>query len=291
MTIDADKQAEADFKSGFDDPSATPRGKKPASVDPVDDDTETGEDPAETADAAAGVTGVAAGATDAIATTAEADGAAAVIDPAAAADPAAGVIRPKPRKATRLTPEEVENLRALAAEVPEQKKQLSKAFGTIGSLTKQLNDMKSASEEKTKAAEPPPTPEEMIERRIRKEAMADLEEDYPDWREIVGASEKPDPEHPFRKWLATQPAEYQTKINASNSARTISRAIEKFKDATKESPQTNQRPNQATDAAGEKAAAARRNLIANNVTPKTAGALPAKGKTANDEFAEGFASG
>ena len=67
--------------------------------------------------------------------------------------------------------------------------------------------------------------------------MAHLAKTYPDWREIVGAvdisKQQPDPNNPFRKWLATRNAAYQKKINDTNSPREIEKAIVLFRASTK----------------------------------------------------------
>ncbi len=63
-----------------------------------------------------------------------------------------------------------------------------------------------------------------------------LEDAYPDWRTIVGAvdvtKDQPDPENPFRKWLGTKDAAYQDRINGSESAAVIGRAIRLFQRET-----------------------------------------------------------
>jgi hypothetical protein len=63
--------------------------------------------------------------------------------------------------------------------------------------------------------------------------MAHLVKAFPDWRTIVGAvdirKQQPDPNNPFRKWLATKDALYQAKINGTNSPREIEKAIALFR--------------------------------------------------------------
>jgi hypothetical protein len=113
------------------------------------------------------------------------------------------------------------------------------------------------------------------------EALADA---YPDWREIVGAVDikttQPDAANPFRKWLATKDATYQARINGTESARVIERAIETFRQETKR-----------TVGPASTAADARRQQIAAAVQPRGDGAAPSAGKSDDDEFSAGFKSG
>lgn len=64
-----------------------------------------------------------------------------------------------------------------------------------------------------------------------------LEDEYPDWKRIVGqvdiSKQQPDAANPFRKWLATKDAGYQKRLNDTNSAAVISRAIRTFQAETK----------------------------------------------------------
>jgi hypothetical protein len=66
--------------------------------------------------------------------------------------------------------------------------------------------------------------------------MAHLVKTYPDWRATVGAvdirKQRPDPNNPFRKWLTTKDAAYQTKINGTNSPREVEKAIALFRAET-----------------------------------------------------------
>jgi hypothetical protein len=112
-----------------------------------------------------------------------------------------------------------------------------------------------------------------------------LEDNHPNWRAIVGVDDegKHDPNNPFRKWLAAQPAEYQTKINETHSAIVISNAIGKFQASTKaaETPSAQPAPK----------VAARKDRIQAAVQPKGDGGQPPPPKTADDDFAEGFRTG
>lgn len=70
-----------------------------------------------------------------------------------------------------------------------------------------------------------------------KREMEALDDEHPEWRKIVGAVDitktKPDPNNAFRKWLATKDAAYQQRLNSSDSAAVISRAIRRFQAETK----------------------------------------------------------
>lgn len=114
-----------------------------------------------------------------------------------------------------------------------------------------------------------------------------LEDNHPTWREIVGTVDsegKHDPNNEFRKWLVTQPVEYQTKINGTNSAAVISNAIDKFQ--ASKSPATPSAP-----AAPTPKEAARKSRIESAVQPKGDGGQPPPAKTADDDFQQGFQSG
>lgn len=113
-----------------------------------------------------------------------------------------------------------------------------------------------------------------------------LEDNHPTWREIVGAVSdgQHDPNNEFRKWLATQPVEYQTKINGTNSASVISNAIDKF--------QASKTPTaQPVPPAPAPKDVARKNRIEGAVQPKGDGGQPPPAKTDVDEFNEGFKTG
>lgn len=115
-----------------------------------------------------------------------------------------------------------------------------------------------------------------------------LEDVHPTWREIVGAAESPDKidaSQPYRKWLATQPAEYQQKINSTNSATIIGKSIDKFLKA-QEAPAPAQQKPAPKDAA-------RIDRIKDAITPRGDGSPPSGGgaNTEVDHFNAGFASG
>jgi hypothetical protein len=130
-----------------------------------------------------------------------------------------------------------------------------------------------------------------IDAVIEATETAALVDTYPDWRKIVGAPEdnapadwKADPANEFRKWLDTQPAAYQQKINTTRSARVITRAIDQFK-----ASQTAPKP--AAPAPQPAKPVDRRARIAGAVLPKGDGGPVRSPKTANDELMEGFVEG
>lgn len=108
------------------------------------------------------------------------------------------------------------------------------------------------------------------------EALEDL---HPTWREIVGSG--PEDDKPFRKWLATQTPEYQHRINATNSAVIIGRAIDKFLKAQTAPAPTPPAPK----------VVARKDRIADAIQPRGDGNPPPPSKTATDDFHAGFADG
>lgn len=119
---------------------------------------------------------------------------------------------------------------------------------------------------------------------LQAEALA---EDHPNWRDIVGvvdAQGKHDPNNAFRKWLVTQPVDYQQKINATDSAVVISKAIDKF--------QSSMAPNNpAVPPVKDPKTVARQGRIQDALQPKGDGGQPPPSKTAADEFEDGFKTG
>ncbi len=112
----------------------------------------------------------------------------------------------------------------------------------------------------------------------QREALDDV---HSDWREIIGVSDAgPIPDTAFRKWLATQPTEYQTKINNTNSSAVLSRAIDKFQAAATPPPKPPAPKNTAQS-----------DRFRNAVQPKGDGGQPGPTKTEDDAFNEGFRSG
>ena len=130
--------------------------------------------------------------------------------------------------------------------------------------------------------------EAKLNKRVLELAAEDLADEFPDWQKIVGAvdttkGEKPDPNNPFRKWLSTKPKEYQDRINSTNSAGVITRAIRMFKSEEKKTAP-------APAPKDTKKAEVRTSRIADAVRPKGDGGH-APGKNADDEFEDGFKTG
>lgn len=116
-----------------------------------------------------------------------------------------------------------------------------------------------------------------------------LEDSHPDWRKIVGAidvskDERPDPNNQFRKWLGTKDAAYQAKINGTNSAAIIARAIDLFEKEKAAPPKAPAKP--ATDPKTQQ----RADRIKGAVQPKGDGRPPAPDEK-DDEFEAGFKAG
>jgi len=67
--------------------------------------------------------------------------------------------------------------------------------------------------------------------RVKSEIAAEtLDETNPDWKQIIGLPDENGaiPETDYRKWLSTQPPEYQARIGDSFSPIVIGRSIDKF---------------------------------------------------------------
>ena len=113
-----------------------------------------------------------------------------------------------------------------------------------------------------------------------------LEEDHPNWREIVGNPDDKDNE--FRKWLSGQSESFRKRVENSRRASVASDAISKFLDHKAAADKAAEKQREADEAARkEKDSRARRFEAA--ATPKAAGGH-AKGKSEDDEFEEGFNS-
>lgn len=107
-----------------------------------------------------------------------------------------------------------------------------------------------------------------------------LETQHEDWREVVGMPEKdgePAPETEYRKWLATQPTDYQQKVGGSWSHKVIGESITKFKKAQS-----------AAEAARQRSQDRREQLAAAVPARGDASAAQPKGKS---KFAEGWDEG
>lgn len=121
--------------------------------------------------------------------------------------------------------------------------------------------------------------------REAKRELKVLDEEYPDWRTIVGAvnvreNQQPDPNNPYRKWLATKPPAYQERLNNSESAAVITNSIRLFQSETKAAgkPAVPARPR-------DEARAAR---IAGAIQPRGDNGGAAAGPSEDDEFEAGF---
>lgn len=189
--------------------------------------------------------------------------------------------------------------------------ELSQDFGELAGQTvagfnrflKRLKVKGTAEPEEVKPATQTPTVDresiikELKQERIKLEIEA-LNDLHPDWRVIVGqnivdgkvvlgddGNAVLDPNSEFRKWLATQPENYQATINSTSSASITSRAIDKFKAAKAAAKPFAQPAPKPKDAA-------RTDRIRENVQPRgTGGAAPGPTtKSAQDHFDEGYAS-
>lgn len=128
--------------------------------------------------------------------------------------------------------------------------------------------------------------ESMLSQYQARREIEALEDAWPDWRTIVGAvdvsKEQPNPDNPFRKWLGTKDAAYQQRINGSESAQVIGRAIRLFQNETKAVP--------AKPAAATPRDTTRADRIRAAVQPRGDNAGAASGKSDDDEFLAGFNS-
>lgn len=244
-------------------------------------------------------------------------------EPEAAPDkaPAAAEVKPEYVQVTAADWAEVQ---AAARKTASYDAQLSKAFGTIGNLQKQIAESRKDAPAATRKVEIPKaafevmakdfpelaehnraaleaalsglkldgdgTDESKLEKAltglITKKEMEGLEDTYPDWRTLVGAPQKegdqPDLGAPYRKWLASKPAEYQAKLNETDSPAAIQRSITLFRRETRATPKP---------AAPEKPReAARADRIRAAVQPRGDGAAATPGKSDVDEFEAGFAN-
>ena len=118
--------------------------------------------------------------------------------------------------------------------------------------------------------------------KIAEREIEALEDAHPDWRAVVGAvdvsKEQPDPNNPFRKWLAGKDDAYQNRVNSTESATVIARAIQRFQNETKAATRTTGTPRDAVRAERIQAA----------VQPRGDGGVPTSSNTREDAFAAGF---
>jgi hypothetical protein len=195
----------------------------------------------------------------------------------------------------QLTKTELEELRAAAAKTAGYDQQFARINGTLGNIRQNIakpaaeatagqQPVKEGAEVKTPSTD---ANVDVISDSIRNHEVGVLAAEYPNWREIVGAPDKDgnvNKDHPYRVWLAAQPAAYQAKINDSNSALIIMRSIEKFNEDTAKAAATkaNVKSPQAE---------ARRTVIKNAIQPRGDGGQPPPAKTEDDYFNEGFRTG
>jgi hypothetical protein len=298
----------------------TRHGNAAATEQPMnpDDDTTT-LDAASEADFDSGFTGKPA---DKPAAT---EGKPAKTEAATAAPEGATVAAEETPEFIQVTKKDWDEIRAAAAKTASYDQQLSRVFGTLGNLQKLVQGFQAQTPKGGKVEIPATAfaqmekdfPELAAQTRAALEAalagvhgtgtaaaaiddskvetmmaaytakreIEALEDAYPEWRTIVGAvsaaGEQPDMTNPFRKWLASKDAAYQARVNASESAAVISRAIRLFQNETKAAKPT---------AAATPRNDARAERIRAAVQPRGDGAGVPAGKTADDDFLEGFNS-
>lgn len=172
----------------------------------------------------------------------------------------------------------------LAKEFPELGALALKAFKTFASKLKGTAPVAPVA-----IAPDPKEIESTVTARLVALQTEALDDDRPNWREVVGTQES---KNAYRTWLATQPPEYQAKLASTNSAIVISRSILKFEDAKAAADKAAaSAAEKATKAAAEKAAAdKRRGVIAAAVPPRGDGGHAGAG-TPEDDFEKGFKEG
>jgi hypothetical protein len=110
---------------------------------------------------------------------------------------------------------------------------------------------------------------EVAQEQYAREQLAWMQ---PEWEDIVGP---PNTNTEYRQWLATQPEEYQRKMNDTNSPYAIDTSIKQFQADTQATPKAQ--------------AASRSNRFKAAVQPRGAGGVASKpGRSDDDEFNEGF---
>lgn len=145
----------------------------------------------------------------------------------------------------------------------------------------------------TGAAQSPTQPVDIgaeVEKVLTGREKQALEENHPTWRDIVGAvnvsaGDQIPETNPFRQWLATQSADYQKKINDTNSPAVVQNAIERFLAAKPaQAPPSPKPPDRG---------AARRAVIEDAITPRADGNPPPLNspQSAEEAFATGFKVG
>lgn len=145
---------------------------------------------------------------------------------------------------------------------------------TVTGFNRVLSKVKGTGEFDPKAFEQKVTERVTQEtQQIKLDLMDSVRED---WREVVNSE-------PYKQWLATQPAEYQTQVLDSWSPRTVLGSIKSFETAT--TPPV-------TPAAPDPTPPTRSRRLAAAVAPKSAGGTGSPtAKTEDDYFNEGFTTG
>lgn len=231
--------------------------------------------------------------------------------PATEAPPAVETKAPEYVQLTRQEVDELKaSLKAATDKAASHDKQFSTWFGTVGRYEALLKEVQAKQSETTgklssaafdklkeqfpeladmtreavtnALADKAPAVDRSEIERLRAEKleaeMEALEDAHSDWRELIGAAApgQANPEHPFRKWLASKDEAYQTRINKTESAVVLLRAIDRFQTETKKP---------AKPAPDTARADARRERIEAGVTQRGDGARPSSGPTtAEDAF-------
>lgn len=220
---------------------------------------------------------------------------------------------PPPPKLAQITEDEYQDLVAKAARVDELQSKIDKSFGSFGQkikaiteqlqtggarvevtddivaeLTEEFPEMgglvrkafeKFAEKIPTAAAAPAIDLSQVEQRAIARAkleiAREALDETHAGWADVVGLPDEKGviPDTDFRKWLATQPEDYQQRVSRSFQPATIAKALDAFNESKKKA---------------DAQAAARRARVSAGVTPRGDGAPLASSKTEDDEFNAGF---
>jgi hypothetical protein len=105
----------------------------------------------------------------------------------------------------------------------------------------------------------------------------------PDWQQVIGIKEHdndPIPETSYRKWLATQPQDYQDRLNRTWNPAVMSRSIEDFEKHQNRNKPTNQTPPSSTP---------QRSRLSAAVTPRGSAPVGKAPRTEEDDMMDGFA--
>lgn len=106
---------------------------------------------------------------------------------------------------------------------------------------------------------------------VQSEGLRDLDDLHPGWRDIVGMPD--DADNAYRKWLKTQPPEYQQLVRTTYSASITSRSIDRFKAAQVKKP-VPPVPTPKPTLTAAQLGATRRAVVAAAVQPRGNGATP-----------------